>query len=633
MAALFGARASVNAMKISADGTRVAYIAPGEGPSTALVIGNLTDGSERAVMRMNGNPFVLRNCGWSGVNRLVCRSDAVDRMGGRLIPFSRLMALDADGTNQRPLGQRTTAGEALGLNQFDGNVIDWLRGDDDAVLATRNVVAQQQTGYLMDRGREGLGVVRQDTRTLKITQVEPPLASVEGYISDGRGNVRIRWIERRNSAGKLDGTTVVQYRTATSESWKPFSEISDGKPGMVPLAVDSALDVAYALRKLDGRDALYRVKLDGSLAAELVHADPSVDVDNVVTIGRGGRVIGVTFVTDKREVIYFDPDYKRLQAGLAKAIPNLPLIDFVSASADEQKLILHAGSDVDPGRYYLYDRTTRKLAELMAVRPELRGLTLSPMRSVNFKAADGTTIPAYLTLPPGKTSMKGLPAIVMPHGGPGSRDEWGFGDIGWFPQFFAQRGFAVLQPQFRGSTGFGDSWMVGNGFRGWRKAIGDVNDGGRWLLSQGIEPAKLAIVGWSYGGYAALQSNVLDPDLFKAVVSVAPVTDLDLMKTTADQYTNSALVARFLGSGALAQEASPARHAASFKAPVLIFHGDKDLNVDITQARAMNQALKSAGKSTSLVVYRELDHYLDDSAIRADLLSRSDAFLRTSLAL
>ncbi|WCT74992.1 alpha/beta fold hydrolase [Sphingomonas naphthae] len=620
-------------MKISADGTRIAYIAPGAGPSTALVIGNLADGSEKPVMRMDGNPFVLRSCGWSGINRLVCRSDAVDRVAGMLVPLSRLVALDADGANVKSLSQRTMAGETLGLNQFDGNVIDWLRGDDDTVLTTRNVVAQQQTGYLIDRGREGMGVVRQDTRTLKITQVEAPLASVAGYISDGLGKVRIRWIERRNSGGKLDGITVVQYRTAASDTWKAFSEISDGKPGMVPLAVDPSLDVAYALQKLDGRDALYRVKLDGSLAAELVHADPAVDVDNIVTIGRGGRVIGVTFVTDKREVIYFDPDYKRLQAGLAKAIPNLPLIDFVSASADEKKLILHAGSDIDPGRYYLYDRTTRQLAELMPVRPELRGLSLAPMQSVSFKAADGTSIPAYLTLPPGKTSMKGLPAIVMPHGGPGSRDEWGFGDVGWFSQFFAQRGFAVLQPQFRGSTGYGDNWMVGNGFRGWRKAIGDVNDGGRWLLSQGVEAGKLAIVGWSYGGYAALQSNVLDPDLFKAVVSVAPVTDLDLMKTTADQYTNSALVARFLGSGALAQEASPARHADAFKAPVLMFHGDKDLNVDINQARAMNQALKAAGKSTSLIVYRELDHYLDDSAIRTDLLTRSDEFLRKSLGL
>ncbi|MEI9851159.1 MAG: alpha/beta fold hydrolase [Sphingomonas sp.] len=125
----------------------------------------------------------------------------------------------------------------------------------------------------------------------------------------------------------------------------------------------------------------------------------------------------------------------------------------------------------------------------------------------------------------------------MPHGGPGARDEWGFD---WLAQFFAARGYAVLQPNFRGSAGYGEDWFLENGFKSWRTAIGDVNDGGRWLVGQGIAaPAKLAIVGWSYGGYAALQSAVLDPELFKAIVAIAPVTDLGALKEESRWFTTT----------------------------------------------------------------------------------------------
>ena len=196
----------------------------------------------------------------------------------------------------------------------------------------------------------------------------------------------------------------------------------------------------------------------------------------------------------------------------------------------------------------------------------------------------------------------------MPHGGPSARDEWGFD---WLSQFYAQRGFVVLQPNYRGSSGYGDDWYQENGFKSWKTSIGDICDAGRWMVAQGMaDPAKLAIVGWSYGGYAALQVNVLDPDLFKAVVAVAPVADLALLKAQAAAFTNSALVNDFIGSGAHIEEGSPAQNAAKFKAPVLMFHGDIDLNVDIAQARKMDKALRGAKKSSELIVYPKLEHSL-----------------------
>jgi dipeptidyl aminopeptidase/acylaminoacyl peptidase len=237
-------------------------------------------------------------------------------------------------------------------------------------------------------------------------------------------------------------------------------------------------------------------------------------------------------------------------------------------------------------------------------------------------------VPAYLTLPPGSTG-KNLPAIVMPHGGPGARDEWGFD---WLAQFYAARGYAVLQPNFRGSAGYGDGWFVENGFKSWKLAIGDVNDGGRWLIEQGIaDPGKIAIVGWSYGGYAALQSAVLDPNLFKAIVAIAPVTDLPLLKSDASKYIDAGIVRDFIGSGPHVEEGSPARNAARITAPVLMFQGDLDLNVNINQPRSMERALRGAGKQVELRIFPGLDHQLVDGNVRAQMLDQSDLFLRSAM--
>ena len=266
----------------------------------------------------------------------------------------------------------------------------------------------------------------------------------------------------------------------------------------------------------------------------------------------------------------------------------------------------------------------------MEVRPPLDGTTLASQKAITFRASDGTMIPAYLTLPPGSDG-KGLPAIVMPHGGPAARDEWGFD---WLSQFFANRGYAVLQPNFRGSTGYGDDWFAKNGFQSWRIAIGDVNDAGRYLLSSGIAaPGKLGIFGWSYGGYAALQSSVLDPDLFKAIVAVAPVTDLATLRSEASSYTSAMMVGKFIGHGAEVERGSPAQNVASIKAPVLLFHGDIDMNVGVGESRMMASRLRAAGKPVEYVEYKGLDHQLDDSAVRAEKLGKSDAFFRKAMGL
>ena len=625
----FGARATVRDISLSPDGKHIAFVAPAAGHGAALFIVSTEDGVPKSILKSTGSPDQLQWCRWSTDTRLVCGIYMILTGADGLIEFTRLVTIDATGENLKLLSARDSS-YAMGMANLGGSVIDWTGdGTGGTVLMTRDYVPEESIGRLAADVRQGRGVERVDTTTLKRTNVEVPRAGAARYMSDGNGKVRILAVRRKDLDGYDKGELIYYYRKATGREWLPLASGAEAAT-FTPLAVDRRHDVVYGMADKDGRAALFSVALDGSLKRTLVLERPDVDVDELLSIGRQDRVVGASYATERRQTEFFDPELRALSASLSKALPGLPLVSFVDASADETKLLLFAGSDVDPGHFYLFDKATRHLSEVLPARPELAQTRLATVKPINFPAGDGTMIPGYLTLPPGSDG-KNLPTVVMPHGGPGDRDEWGFD---WLAQFLANRGFAVLQPNFRGSAGYGSAFLQKNGFQSWRGAIGDVNDSARWLIKQGIaDPNKLAIVGWSYGGYAALQSGVVDPALFRAIVAVAPVTDLETLRGESEGFTNHQLVDAYIGHGAHVREGSPAQNAGRIAAPVLIFHGDRDRNVGIGQSRMMAARLKGAGKQVELVEYHDLDHQLDDSEVRAGMLDKVDGFLRTALHL
>ena len=628
MAELFGHREQVRHMQLSPDGKHAVFVAPGPGMVTYAGVIDVETREMHAAGRDDGKPLSITSCGWASNTRIVCQEAGTIFDHNPPLPITRTIAVDMDGKHPLYIGRKPGV-DALRISQFDGDIVDWGNGDG-TILMSRDYVPQSGNGVAIAEGDDGLGVDRVDTATGRGVNVERAVKTATFFLSDGQGNVRIRAGAEIDGSGTLTGTMTYLYRQAGDRQWRIFSRTKSGGNDFTPIAVDGTRNVAYAVKTLDGRDSLYSVALDGSFKADLVASNPEVDVNDIATIGRHGRVIGASYTTDRDQTDYFDPDYKKLHAALVRAMPQMPLIEFLSASADEQKLLVFMGSDTDAGHYYLFDRTNHHLDPLLDARPALGDMPMAPMRTVTFKAADGTVIPAYLTLPIGG-SGRGLPAIVMPHGGPSARDSWGFD---WLVQFFAQRGYAVLQPEYRGSSGYGDAFYKNNGFHSWQTAMADICDAGRWLVHEGIaDPSKLAIVGWSYGGYAALQTNVVEPGLFKAVVAIAPVTDLGMMKSASWEYTDSQLVRDMIGSGAVVGLGSPARHADHIQAPVLMFHGDHDMNVGIDQSRAMDAALRKAGKHSTLVVFPGLDHQLNDSDARTKMLDQSDAFLRASMGM
>jgi dipeptidyl aminopeptidase/acylaminoacyl peptidase len=633
----FGARPTVEYVSLSPDGMSVAYIAPTTGQGSVVYVQSLSQGASLAskpILGASGKPDRLGGCDWVSNQRLVCAIYGVVASSALLEPveLSRLIAINTDGTKMQLLSTRDNS-FTRGIQLGGGNVLDWLPEEDGAVLMTRVYLPDDHTGSHIGSSKRGVAVDRVDTQTLAARIIEQPSEDAVAYISDGRGTIRIMGVRSRHGAGDYDsGNIAYYYRKTDSRDWLPIGEVvGEEHNGFEPVAVNHDANLAYGYKKLDGRLALYTIALDGSLKEELVYARPDVDVGGLNRIGRRNRVVGVSYSDDFSHYHFLDPDFEKLLASLAKALPGQPALRVTDSSMDESKLLIRAGSDNDPGVYYLFDKKLRQLQTLLAVRGDLQGVKLASVKPIHYHAADGTLVPGYLTLPPGIESPKDLPAIVMPHGGPSARDYWQFD---WLAQFYASRGYVVLQPNFRGSKGYGDDFFKQNGFRSWRTAIGDVLDAGKWLVAQGIaSPDKLAVVGWSYGGYAALQSAVVDPSVFKAVIAVAPVTDLPELKEEHRQWSDFLVVTREIGEGPHVREGSPALNAAKIKVPVLLFHGEMDRNVLIRQSREMNDHLASAGVPHELVTWPDLDHQLEDSAARAEMLRKSDAFLRHAMGL
>ena len=636
MAARFGALESARQISMSPSGNRIAIVSPVGSGSGVSVIDLASGKPPIRVLHENDSDQDISNCSWPTDDRLICRVfiQGTDREGYKYT-FSRMMVFDHDGGHAKVLTD-TGGIRSLGFTWSGGGVIDWNGGKPGTILMQREYVPESTAGTRIASKLEGVGVERVDVNSLGRVNVERPRTDSSQLISDGRGHVRIMGASKHDNFGYQQGKVEFYYRKPDDDSeWLELSTVTDAADGswtgFNPVSVDPDQNVVYGFDDNEaGRRAVYSVKLDGTRQRKLILGRDDADIDHLISIGRSERVIGASYATDKRFAEYFDPELGKLASALVKALPGFAQIDWVDASEDENKLVLLASSDVKPGTFYLFDKTTHRLDEVMPLRPQLADVPLATMKPVTFSASDGTQIPGYLTLPVGSDG-KNLPAIVMPHGGPSSRDEWGFD---WLVQFFAARGYAVLQPNYRGSSGYGADWYKKNGFQSWRTAIGDIDDAGRWLVSEGIaQPDKLAIVGWSYGGYAALQSGVTEPGLYKAIVAVAPVTDLEELREESKHYADEKLTSAFIGEGPHIEAGSPARHADKITVPVLLFHGEEDRNVDVEESRLMDKRLKEAGKSVEYIEFPELAHSLVSADARTTLLSKSDAFLRKTLGI
>ena len=395
---------------------------------------------------------------------------------------------------------------------------------------------------------------------------------------------------------------------------------------------------SIVIRDLDPDRPDYEVvPLAGGAARPVQSSGP---VPSLVFDGTSGLWIGKVEAGDQREMVMFDPALQAKVRGAAKAFANYHL-EIVSHSDDFNRMIVatDGGADSstywdDSGTYWLVDVTAHSAKMLGEAYPDIKEANIGPVRMVDWKAGDGLALRGVLTLPPGRPA-KALPVVVLPHGGPEDRDYPGFD---WWAQALASRGYAVFQPNFRGSSGYGDAFFQAGQGQWGRKMQTDISDGLAALAAQGIvDPKRACIVGASYGGYAALAGVTVQHGLYRCAVAFAGVADLrEMLRTVADENDVTSDVMRywksFMGvtnmSQASLSEISPVELADHADAPILLIHGKDDTTVRLEQSLAMQRALNHAGKSVEFIELPDEDHYLSREATRQAMLKATVAFVQ-----
>jgi dienelactone hydrolase len=464
-------------------------------------------------------------------------------------------------------------------------------------------------------------VYRVDLTSGAATRVVDPRPDVWDWYADSAGVVRA-------GMGVKGGRSWLLYRSGEGDAFRQSErgagDLDSGIERFVPVR---GSDQGYALaRSPAGRVALYRYDFEASRLGALVYENPAVDIEGYQT-GPDGALLGVEYVDDRDEVRWFDSQLAALQAKLDKALPGRAN-RIVSMSDDRARLVVFSRSPTEPGTYYLSDSASGRLERLLDINPAVAGKPLSAMRPVRYAARDGLEIRAYLTLPEGREA-RGLPLIVLPHGGPFARDDWGYDP--WV-QYLASKGYAVLQPNYRGSTGFGQKF-VARGDGEWGRGMqDDLDDGVRWLAGRGtIDAARTCIMGASYGGYAAMWAAVREGQPYRCAISFAGISDVAAQlehdrKSFAPRFFKQ-WKARIQGDAASLDALSPVRFAEHARIPLLIAHGGEDDTVPPDQATGMRDALERLGREPVYLAYPEEGHDLEDSANIADFLEHVGAFL------
>jgi len=471
---------------------------------------------------------------------------------------------------------------------------------------------------------------RVNVRTGSEERVAVGKARTAGWYLDGHGKI----------IGRLDHTEkpLLDHVEAYDKGdWREIGEYDateDRGAGIVGIDSDGTALIRSAL---DASKRAVFTRLDLAKGKETpVFANPTYDADIPIEDPWTGRVVGAGYVADRPEVYYFDPKMEALQRGLEQAFPNVSA-SAVSWDTALKTVIVEVEAPKQPPTYYYLDRESHQATKIASAYPGLSQADLGDMKPYPYKARDGLDIPAYLTLPPGKAS-KNLPAIVLPHGGPDSRDDMSFD---WMAQFFANRGYAVLQPNYRGSAGYGHKFTEAGLHQWGLKMQDDITDGVKKMIADGIvDPKRVCIVGASYGGYAALAGATLTPDLYACAISFAGISDLPVMiRSERSRYGSDSGNVSFwlsrIGSpdddSEQLRATSPDRHADQVKCPILLLHGETDITVPIKQSELMNDALNKAGKQVEFVRFPGEDHYFNFADTRVRFLKESEAFLTKTI--
>jgi dipeptidyl aminopeptidase/acylaminoacyl peptidase len=429
----------------------------------------------------------------------------------------------------------------------------------------------------------------------------------------------------RFGSGYDDRRSQYITRDSAESPWRTLARWQVGKDDFDAIGFGPSPGTLLVKADHNGRSAIFEMDLDEKSDRQLLFAHNEVDVGGTIYWPADGRIVGFTYETDRVHRMLIDDEAASIYGGIDELLPDAENY-VIDASRDGERLLVESYRDVRPTEYHLVDLAAKKMRAVGSASPALADKAFAPMNPVKIRGPDGQALPGYLTVPLGSDG-RNLPMVVYPHGGPYYRDSWGFDSI---VQFMASRGYAVLQVNFRGSTGYGREWYEA-GLRNWGTVmVDDITASTKWAIEEGIaDPARVCIVGWSYGGYAALMSAVREPDLYGCVASIAGVSDLRALAAETRRFHGGRHRAdHSIGSDSDELKAgSPLLAAEKIKAPVLLIHGDSDIQVLVDHSRRMARMLELNNKEHELMVLKEGNHSLSRYEWREQLLGKLEAFL------
>jgi len=491
------------------------------------------------------------------------------------------------------------------------DVIDKLENNENEMLISMNKINPS----IFD-------IYRVNIKTGKINLVEKNPGKVDFWLTDNNGKLRI--------GITTDGLNrTLLYREKETDK---FRKVLTGtyKDVFNPLLFTFDNKYIYAESNL-GRDksALVKYDLANNKEVEVLFEHPEVDISNILYSKKRKVLTGVSFVTWKTETSFFDKTREDLQKEIEKLIPNKE-IAVTTFDKNEDKVTVRSYSDKSLGSYYLYDIKAKKLSKLVDVSSWLKEEDMASILPITYKSRDGLTINGYLTLPKG-IEAKNIPVVVNPHGGPWHRDYWGFNPEA---QFLANRGYAVLQMNFRGSTGYGRKFLEAGNKEWGKKMQDDITDGVEWLIKEGIaDPKKVGIYGGSYGGYATLAGLAFTPDLYACGIDYVGVSNIFTFFSSIPEYWKLDLEVMYEQIGnpekdkALLEEVSPIFHVDKIKAPLFIAQGANDPRVKKAESEQMVQALKARGVDVIYMLKDNEGHGFHNQENKFDFYREMEKFL------
>lgn len=514
----------------------------------------------------------------------------------------RLYAVNIDGSNLKDLTP---------FEEVRVGIIDDLEDIEDEMIIQMN-----------KRDKRIFDAYRININTGEMEMVGENPGNITGWQTDHDGKIRI--------AQATDGVNIsLLYRDKENQKFKTIKTLNF-KETLAPMFFTFDNKQVYARSNL-GRDKeaviLYDIKNDKEL--EVIFEHPEVDVMNLSYSKKRKVLTTVRYYTDKNHFHFFDEERKQLQEILEQKLPGYE-IRVSSMSKDETKVLVRTFSDKSLGAYYFYDRDSKEFQKLIDVSPWLNENHMADMKPVEYKARDGLTIHGYLTLPNGVEAKK-LPVVINPHGGPWARDYWTFNPE---VQFLANRGYAVLQMNFRGSTGYGrEFWEIS--FKEWGKTMqDDITDGVNWLIDQGIaDPERIGIYGGSYGGYATLAGLAFTPELYACGVDYVGVSNIFTLLESIPPYWAPYLEMFYEQVGhpendkEYLEAVSPYFHVDNITAPLFIAQGANDPRVKKEQSDTMVEALKERGIDAPYMVKDNEGHGFSNEENRFDFYREMEKFL------